>query len=81
MAVRLQLRPGLVDRLREARGIPSDDVVARMIGVDRGTLRRVKSGDQPSGTFVAEFATAFGLGIGEAFEVVDGNGRQIKAAS
>lgn len=81
MAVRLQLRPGLVDRLRESRGIPSDDVVARMIGVDRGTLRRVKGGDQPSGTFVAEFVTAFGLGIGEAFIVVDGNGSVVKVAA
>lgn len=52
-----------------------------MIGVDRGTLRRVKGGDQPSGTFVAEFVTAFGLGIGEAFIVVDGNGSVVKVAA
>lgn len=70
MAAKLQLRGGVLRRLRETRGIPTDDVLARMIGVDRGTIRRVENGDQPSGTFVAEACIAFGLGIGELFEVV-----------
>lgn len=67
---RMQIREGLVPRLKEARNIPSDEVMARMIGVDRGTLRRVVAGDQPSGSFMAGFVLAFGLGVGEAFEVV-----------
>lgn len=67
---RLQMRPGLIGRLRETRSIPSDEVVARMIGCDRATLRRIENGAQPSGTFVAGVVTAFGLGIGEAFEVI-----------
>ncbi len=72
MAARLQLRQGIIDRLRESRGIPSEEVMARMIGVDRGTLRRVVNGAQPSGTFVANASVAFGMGIGELFEVVVG---------
>lgn len=71
MSVRLRLRPGLAKRLRETRAIPSEDAQARLIGVDRTTLRRVDAGDQPSGAFVAQFCVAFGLGLGEAFEIVD----------
>ncbi|WP_446428355.1 helix-turn-helix domain-containing protein [Leucobacter sp. 1207-22] len=81
MAVKLQMRPGLIDRLRVARDIPSEEIMARMVGVDRGTLRQVKNGDQPSGTCIAEFVTVFGMGIGEAFIVVDTNGKQVLAAA
>lgn len=70
MMAQLQLRPGIIRRLKESRGIPSDEIVARMMGVDRGTLRRVEAGAQPSGTFVANAVVAFGMGIGELFEVV-----------
>lgn len=66
----IRIKPGLVDRLRETRSIPSEDAFARYVGVDRGTLRRVVAGSQPSGTFIACFCTAFGLGLGEAFEIV-----------
>lgn len=69
----IRLREKVIPRLKEARGIPSDEVLARMIGVDRGTLRRVQNGDQPSGTFMANAAIAFGMGIGELFEVVERN--------
>lgn len=70
MSAKLQLRSGVLRRLKETRGIPTDEVLARMIGVDRGTVRRVENGDQPSGTFIAEACVAFGMGIGELFEVV-----------
>lgn len=70
MTAKLQLRAGIFPRLKESRGIPSDEVLARMIDCDRGTLRRVQAGAQPSGTFVAGACVAFGLGIGELFEVV-----------
>lgn len=70
MDVMLRLRPGLAERLRETRNIPTEDAQARLLGVDRTTLRRVAAGAQPSGTFVAQFCAAFGLGLGEAFEVV-----------
>lgn len=68
----IRLKPGLVERLRETRGIPSEEAFARYVGVDRTTLRRVMAGSQPSGAFIACFCTAFGLGLGEAFEIVSG---------
>lgn len=81
MSAKLVLRDGVLKRLRETRSIPSDEVLARMIGVDRGTLRRVECGAQPSGTFVANTVAAFGLGIGELFEVVVDSKADLKAAA
>lgn len=70
MASGIRIRPGLLARLRETRMIPGEEAQARLIGVDRGTLRRVDAGSQPSGAFMAGFCEAFGLGLGEAFEIV-----------
>ena len=70
MDVTLRVKDGLVDRLREVRSIPSEEHFARLIGVDRATLRRVVGGQVPSGTFMANFCSAFNLGLGEAFEIV-----------
>lgn len=70
MAATLRIKPGLLLRLRELREIPSEEHQARLIGVDRSTLRRVDNGAQPSGAFMAGLCEAFGLGLGEAFEVV-----------
>ncbi|MCW2289119.1 helix-turn-helix protein [Leucobacter luti] len=67
----IRLKPGLVERLRETRDLPSDAALARYVGVDRTTLRRIMAGSQPSGAFIACFCSAFGLGLGEAFEIVD----------
>lgn len=71
MAATLKIKPGLLARLRETRSIPSEDAQARLIGVDRTTLRRVDAGQQPSGSFMAGLCDAFGLGLGEAFDVVN----------
>lgn len=70
MQYKLQIREGILKRLRESRGIPSEDIQARMMEVDRTTLRRVDNGGQPSAAFIVGMHVAFGLGIGEAFEVV-----------
>lgn len=70
MAV-LKLRGNVLERIKEARSIPSYDVLARMIGVDRATLQRVRTGQEPSSKFVAGAALAFGMGIGELFEPVE----------
>lgn len=70
MAVAIRLKDGLVDRLRETRNLNSEEAVARLIGTDRTTLRRIAKGAQPSGAFIAGFCDAFGLGLGEAFEIV-----------
>lgn len=76
----IRIKEGLLERLRETRRIPSEDAQARMIGVDRGTLRRVDQGAQPSGTFMAGLADAFGLGLGEAFDVIPGSAKAERAA-
>lgn len=66
----IRIKEGLLERLRETRKIASEEVQARMIGVDRATLRRIDAGAQPSGSFQAGLCVAFGLGLGEAFEVI-----------
>lgn len=70
MPARLRIKPGLLQRLREIRDIPSEEHQARMIGVDRSTLRRIDQGGTPSGAFIAALCETFNLGIGEAFELV-----------
>lgn len=64
------LRPGIARRVRELHRIPTEIEQAAMLGVDRTTLRRVDQGPQPSGYFMAQFCTVFGLGLGEVFEIV-----------
>jgi transcriptional regulator with XRE-family HTH domain len=66
----LRIKPGLLQRLREIRNIPSEEHQARLMGVDRSTLRRVDRGATPSGAFIAALCETFDLGIGEAFEIV-----------
>jgi hypothetical protein len=70
MAASIRIKDGLVERLRETRGIPSEDAFARLVGTERSTLRRIAGGAQPSGAFMASFCQAFGLGLGEAFDIV-----------
>lgn len=70
MASSIRIKPGIVDRLRETRGIHSEEAFARLIGSDRKTLRRILAGSQPSGTFMASFCETFQLGLGEAFDIV-----------
>jgi len=82
MAASIRIKPGIVDRLRESRGIQSEDAFARLIGVDRSTLRRVVlDGAQPSGAFMAGFCEAFGFGLGEAFDIVTDEPAQVRAVA
>lgn len=71
MANSIRIKEGLVQRLRESRGIKSEDAFARLVGCDRMTLRRVIAGAQPSGGFMASFCATFGMGLGEVFDVVE----------
>lgn len=71
MASTIRIKEGLLRRLRESRHIPTEEVQARMIGVDRITLRRVDKGSTPSAAFMAGVVEAFGLGLGEAFDVIE----------
>ncbi len=70
MEAKLQIRPGLLERLRSIGGIPSEEAQARMIGVDRTTLRRIDKGAPPSSAFIAQMVVTYGMGIGEMFEVI-----------
>lgn len=71
MSHRLRVKQGLLERLRKFSGITSDDAQARMLGVDRATINRIKNGEQPSGKFMATLCTTYGLGLGEAFEIYE----------
>lgn len=70
MSATIRIKEGLLKRLRVSREIPTEEIQARMIGVDRVTLRRIDRGATPSAAFMAGVSEAFGLGLGEAFDVV-----------
>ncbi|MDR6574304.1 putative transcriptional regulator [Curtobacterium sp. 320] len=73
MAATIRVKPGLLERLRKINGITSEEHQARLMGVHRITLRRVDDGATPSGAFMAALCETYGLGLGEAFEVVQVN--------
>lgn len=64
-----RIRPGLLDRLKLNSGIKSDEAFARMIGVSRATLGRLKAGEEPNLRSVIGIAQAFGLALGEVVEI------------
>lgn len=64
-----QIRSGLLDRLKLNSGIKSDEAFARMIGVSRATLGRLKAGEEPTLRTVVGIAQAFGLALGEVVEI------------
>lgn len=70
MASTIRVKPGLLERLRKIHGITSEEHQARLMGVDRTTLRRVDRGATPSGAFMAALRETYSLGLWEAFEVV-----------
>lgn len=64
--VKIKIRDGLIDRLRNMSGITSDEAFARTIGTSRSTLVDVKTGErEPSLAFAIGIAQAFGLGLSE----------------
>lgn len=65
----VRIRPGLLDRLKDNAGIRSDEAFARLIGISRATLVRLKEGDEPSLRTVIGIAHAFGLAMGEVVVV------------
>lgn len=67
----VQIRPGLLKRLRDMSGINSDEAQARMLGFDRTTIYRIEQGAQPSAAFMASVCTTYGIGLGEAFEIIE----------
>lgn len=67
---RMIVRPGILDRLKETRGIHTDEAMAGAIGVSESTYARVKRGQEPSTMFIRGLCSAFGLGAGEAVTIV-----------
>lgn len=68
----MEIRAGLLDRLKVNAGIASDEAFARLIGVSRTTLVRVRDqGEAPTAVFIAGISLAFGLGPGEVAVVVE----------
>lgn len=64
--VKIQIRPGLLDRLKKISGLVSDEAFARAIGTSRATLINVRNGErEPSMAFAVGIAQAFGLGLSE----------------
>lgn len=61
--------PHLLENLRLARGIPTIELQAELIGVDRTTLQRLENGSSPSAAVMASICQTFDLGLGEAFEI------------
>jgi len=65
----LQIRKGLLKRMRENTGIHSEQAQARLLGVGISSIRRIDGGEQPSANFIVAFCTTYNMGIGEAFEI------------
>lgn len=70
MSASLRIRPGLLDRLKKNAGIADDTSFARLIGVSRDTLIRLREGGKPSIETIALISKAFALGVGEVAVVV-----------
>jgi len=77
----IRIKPGLLRRLRELGNVAGEEQQARLIGVDRTTLRRVDQGSAPSAAFMAAVCATYGLGIGEAFDIVKPAKPELKVAS
>jgi len=75
----LRVKAGLLTRLREIHRLPSEDAQARLMGVSRSSIRRVDAGEQPSAAFITGLCKSFGLGLGEAFEIVDTSADKVRA--
>jgi len=65
----VKVRPGLLDRLKDNSGIRSDEAFARVIGVSRATLARLRTGEEPSLRAAVGIAQAFDLALGEVLVV------------
>ena len=71
MSASLAIRPGLLDRLKKNSGIADDAAFARLLGISRDTLTRLRDGGTPSIATVATIAHTYGLGLGEVAVIVD----------
>lgn len=65
----VKIRSGILHKLRRLHEIGSEEVQARMIGVDRSTLRRIDQGGVPSAEFIAGTCVAFDLPFDALFTI------------
>lgn len=77
----LQIRKGLLKRMRDSTGISSEQAQARLLGVGISTIRRIDAGEQPSAGFIVAFCMTYNMGIGEAFEIVPARRAQADQAA
>jgi transcriptional regulator with XRE-family HTH domain len=75
------IRDGLLDRLRAQSGVKSDEAFARLIGVSRPTLQRLRNGEEPTLRSAVGIAQAFGLGLGEVVEMRTVDVAELQVAS
>lgn len=69
MIPQLRMKPGLIERTQELRGLLTDRAMAGAIGVSVMELINVRNGGAPSMAFLAGFGDAFGFTVGEMAEL------------
>lgn len=68
---RLIMHPSVLDRLKEVRGIQTDEAMAKIGGVTLNTYKSYRDGkNSPSPVFLAEIGVTFGLSIGELAQII-----------
>ena len=69
----IELKPNILDKIKDGRAINSDEDMARMIGVSPETYGRVKRGEQaPSQGFLAALALRFMMPFDTLAHAVEG---------
>lgn len=81
MIPQLRMKPGLIERTQELRGLLTDRAMAGAIGVSVMELMSVRNGGAPSQAFIAGFGDAFGFTVGEMAELYVPQSQPEKAAA
>ena len=70
----IAMKPEILDKIREGRGIASDHDMARLVGVSPESYGRVKRGEQaPSMRFLAALAGTLTMPLDALVEVREGD--------
>lgn len=74
---RLIIRPDVLDRIKDLKGIKTDEAMAAIGGVSLSTYRRYKNGDlSPSGDFIARMVVNLGYSLEALATVQESRGSQ-----
>ena len=72
---RLIVRPGILDRIKDVKGIQTDAGMAALGGVSLSTSRRYREGESPvSPDFIARIGISLGYSAGELVVIVPDKG-------